>query len=241
MFKVTSTCDNCGRPFEHYQSVKRRFCSLACRNATQQREMLAGTRHRPTKPKRGTETPCQVCGNPVYANKSQRESGEGRYCSIECSAVARSKEPVSKPCAYCDKEMQLKPSQAHVQYCSKACEASARTKRPLERHHNGKPARKDDQGYVMVYEPDHPNRSFKGWQYEHRIVAERGLGRYLGSDEHVHHINGIKDDNRPENLQVMSAIDHSRLTVREIREQIERERAELAEYRRRYGNLSKDK
>lgn len=46
---------------------------------------------------------------------------------------------------------------------------------------------------------------------EHRHVMEQHLGRQLSRHEVVHHLNGDKYDNRPENLQVMSLSEHSRL------------------------------
>ncbi|HET8777943.1 MAG TPA: HNH endonuclease [Candidatus Limnocylindria bacterium] len=47
-------------------------------------------------------------------------------------------------------------------------------------------------------------------QKVHRAVMELALGRPLRSDEHVHHINEVKTDNRPENLEVVSPAEHVR-------------------------------
>lgn len=46
-------------------------------------------------------------------------------------------------------------------------------------------------------------------QKQHRWIMERILKRKLNIKEHVHHINGIKIDNRPENLEIMNHSDHS--------------------------------
>jgi transposase-like protein len=75
---------------------------------------------------------------------------------------------------------------------------------------NPKPYR-TPQGYVYLYAPDHwsvKNKSVKHRVPEHRIVMERKLGRRLKRRELVHHINGIKHDNRPENLAVLTRQTH---------------------------------
>lgn len=64
--------------------------------------------------------------------------------------------------------------------------------------------RKRDHGYVRLWKPDHPRCDSKGYFMEHRLVMEQKLGRLLERHEQVHHLNGIRDDNRVENLELWS-------------------------------------
>lgn len=68
----------------------------------------------------------------------------------------------------------------------------------------------DDKGYVRVLRPDHP-KNIKGYVYEHRLVMEAYLGRFLMPWETVHHINEIKTDNRVENFFLCGYREHSAL------------------------------
>lgn len=72
---------------------------------------------------------------------------------------------------------------------------------------NGYRARRD--GYVFRYVPEHPYSDSRGYVGEHRLVVEEHLGTFLTREFVVHHINGIKDDNRIENLAVMTVGAHS--------------------------------
>lgn len=66
-------------------------------------------------------------------------------------------------------------------------------------------------GYIEVYMPQHPNARSNGTVLEHRLVAEKKLGRYLKIEEVVHHLDENRTNNTPENLIVFRTnADHSR-------------------------------
>jgi hypothetical protein len=130
----------------------------------------------------------------------------------------------------CGKEMFVYPAQFETRrFCSVACTVLGRVKRPSGRIHNGKPVRQLAEGYLMIWEPTHPNNR-RGWVPEHRWIMEQHLGRILDRTEEVDHKNEIRDDNRIENLQVMTKGDHRKKTWGDRRHKAMTMRDRLAAY-----------
>jgi transposase len=92
-------------------------------------------------------------------------------------------------------------------------------------------------GYIYIYAPEHPNATNNGCVMEHRLVMEEILGRYLESDEIVHHVDGNKSNNDLGNLVVMRRGEHVTKHFEALDELIMAERriaeleAEIAELR----------
>ncbi len=57
-------------------------------------------------------------------------------------------------------------------------------------------------GYVLIKDWNHPNRHANNYVREHVKVMSEFLGRPLFKGENIHHINGVRNDNRIENLEL---------------------------------------
>ena len=63
-------------------------------------------------------------------------------------------------------------------------------------------------GYRYIYNPEHPNAPPSGYINEHRFIVEQSLGRLLGIDEWIHHVDMDKGCNDLENLSLCSKVEH---------------------------------
>jgi hypothetical protein len=76
-------------------------------------------------------------------------------------------------------------------------------------NYNWKGGKVELNGYISVYSPNHPNKNSRGYIYEHRLIMEKHIGRYLREDEIVHHKNDNRQDNRIENLELTTQSSHA--------------------------------
>ncbi len=169
------------------------------------------------------EYDCQQCGTHVRKSRSPATmKSPPRFCSQRCNGEAR-RGTGSGPrpnhnfeCAACGAACSVyrSPSAIAPRYCSLACMGADQVGAGNPSFTGGRV--RQSNGYIWVLAPDHPHADCRGYVYEHRLVVEQLIGRLLAPVEVVHHRNRVRDDNRPENLQLMeSQAEHVRLHHRE--------------------------
>ena len=80
-----------------------------------------------------------------------------------------------------------------------------------------KNGRKNNRKYFMILQPEHPFCNKNGYIYEHRLIMENHLGRYLTPKEIIHHIDENPSNNSIENLKLCkNNAEHRRLHKKTI-------------------------
>ena len=139
---------------------------------------------------------CKLC-NKLF---SYCPSSKRKFCSFLCSSKYKQLHPPSTAFKKGHKiSEKLKKKLSIINH-----------QRTGNKSHHWKSGRIMRRGYVFIYIPEHPFANHK-YVLEHRLVAEKILGRYLTKLETVHHINEIRNDNRPKNLFLfLSKIHHNK-------------------------------
>lgn len=125
---------------------------------------------------------------------------------------------LSKICKKCKKQYVPPSISTNKYWCSWNCYNLARKG----------VARKEarySRGYRYLFKPEHPDCSKQGYIAEHRLIGEIKLGRRLSKKEVVHHINGLRDDNRIENIVVCTRAEHNKIDLLIVKGKLKRDKS----------------
>jgi uncharacterized Zn-finger protein len=168
---------------------------------------------------------CSYCGKQLLLTAGRVTLNN--YCSIGCSSRARSATMkgklrgsdspywtgrIDKLCETCGRLIKISPCEdkrGGGRFCSRKCFfiASGRLHGRKSPQFRGGVAKSG--GYTLITPKEYlDNGSGPRYIREHRDVVEKSIGRTLSKSEHVHHINGIKNDNRLKNLAIVVKTDH---------------------------------
>jgi hypothetical protein len=127
---------------------------------------------------------------------------------IEVIQLCNGKRCICK-CDICGKIIKQKGSHGlknRNHFCSRICQFEFQKTLRGDKTSNWKGGRltSHQSKYIRIYKPDHPYCDSLGYVYEHRLVMEQFLGRYLEPAEVIHHIDGDTTNNNIENLMLFS-------------------------------------
>ncbi|MEK9207765.1 MAG: hypothetical protein AAB922_04735 [Patescibacteria group bacterium] len=162
---------------------------------------------------------CKVCGTVRYVKKGVAEKDNPQFCSKKCYAINKKasglfKKGEYRECGICKKEIyvqQWQIARGHGKFCSAQCRHIHLSKIfKGESSYAWKGGQYiDSHGYVYLRAEGHP-RVANNYVKRAVLVLENKIERYLSPGEISHHVNGVKNDDRPENLEVMTRDAHNK-------------------------------
>lgn len=184
--RIEKKCLNCGKIFTIPQcrDWREHCCPGACKKEFREKSVAESAQKRVRT--------CLLCGKEFVARQWQIDTGIGKYCSLHCS---------------------------HKSHKGKSVTEETRNKMSIGIKNSAK--------FIRSIKRGKDNPSFKptrlggGYRFitiginkkvqEHRFVAEKILGRKLLRSEIIHHIDGNKLNNYPENLLIVSRSEHAKI------------------------------
>ena len=150
------------------------------------------------------ENKCLKCGKSFKVRPSKASTS--KYCNKDCAS-----KKVTRPCDQCGKDVTRTKSQMLKKvYCSRACSSIGTGKTMTAMNKELNPDRMTLETRTKLRHAHLGKGEGKAYRktfgvHTHRIVAAKKIGRCLLKGEVVHHIDGNKLNNSPENLQVLSS------------------------------------
>lgn len=159
---------------------------------------------------------CVQCGKEFVDKNIKRIP---RYCSHKCYILNRwgNGHKEESVCPICGKIF-IKYFSNKKTFCSKKCQylwRSATIRGINHPRYRGKIRYGTDNKYIAIKSPYHPYSDSKGYVFEHRLIMEKHLKRFLEPFEIVHHIDGNGFNNNIDNLQIMFKTEHDKLHTQE--------------------------
>lgn len=152
--------------------------------------------------------------NKIYCSKKcgQKIKDKTHAAKRKTLGLKRNLTIVNKNCEQCGTHFKYGRTKSK-RFCSVKCVGESKRKYLNIPKCLAEADRKLDKnlGYVRIYVPMHPRANTRGYVYEHIVIAEQSIDRSLLKNEIVHHKNGVRWDNRPQNLEVMDKMEHAEL------------------------------